>query len=264
MRACITGASTGLGRDMARALARRGWELVLVARRKELLHALATELPVPTQVIVLDLSTADACHRLHDMLADTPIDMLVNNAGFGACGTFLDTPLHRELEMIDLNVQAVHILSKLFLADFQKRGRGYLLNVASVAGFLPGGPLLSTYYATKSYVLSLSHAIHKELSAKNSHVSISVLCPGPIATEFDRVANVTCSLRGADSAEVAEYAISHTLRRKFMLLPNLSAKALRVAWRLLPDPIMLSLIHRSQKKKLTGNRHADTERADKL
>lgn len=259
MRACITGASSGIGRDMARALARRGWELILVARREELLHALAEELAVPVRVIVLDLSTAEACYQLYDMLIDTPVDMLINNAGFGACGEFLDTPLPRELEMIDLNVQAVHILTKLFLANMQTRGHGYLLNVASVAGFLPGGPLLSTYYATKSYVLSLSRAIHKELQTKNSHISISVLCPGPIQTEFDRVANVKLSLRGADSAQVAEYAIAHTLRRRFMILPDLPAKALRLAWRLLPDALLLSLIHRSQKKKLTGGKHADTK-----
>ena len=255
MRACITGASAGLGRDMAYALAKRGWELVLVARRTERLTALAAELSVPVRVISADLSTEAACRALHESLADTPIDLFINNAGFGVVGAFDETPLDRELEMIDLNVQAVHILSKLFLSDFIARGRGYLLNVASVAGFLPGGPLFATYYATKSYVLSLSQALRRELRGKYTHVSVSVLCPGPIATEFDTVAGIPNSLRGADSKQVAEYAISRTLRRKFLLLPHASAKALYVARRLLPDALLLALTHRAQQKK-GGTHHA--------
>ncbi len=253
MLACITGASSGLGRDMARALARRGWSLILIARRVGRLEALARELAVPVRILPADLSTEEGCLGCLEQLSGEPIDLFINNAGFGLCGSFDEIPLERELEMIDLNVQAVHILSKWFLADARTRGRGYLLNVASVAGFLPGGPLFATYYATKSYVLSLSHALHAELRrAANDHLSVSVLCPGPVATEFDTVAGLPSHLRGANSAAVAEYAIAQTLRRKFMILPNFSAKALYLARRCLPVGWLLTATMRAQKKKLTG------------
>lgn len=196
MLALITGASSGIGRDMARVLAGMGWDLILVARRKERLEELKGELTaVSVQTICADLARDDECRRVYELTKDSSVDMLVNNAGFGLAGEFVDTDLDRELEMINVNIRALHILTKLFVRDFVARDSGIILNVASSAGFM-SGPLLSTYYASKNYVLRLTEAIHEELRRRGSHVGISVLCPGPVNTEFDRVADVRFSVKG--------------------------------------------------------------------
>ena len=188
MKALVTGASSGIGRDMARSLSRRGADLILVARRVDRLEQLKAELDTNVQVIGADLSQSQACFDLYDQIKNQGVDIVINNAGFGLFGAFDQTDLERELEMIDTNIRAVHILTKLFLRDFVKKDHGYLLNVASSAAFLPG-PLLSTYYATKSYVLRLTEAVYEELRRRESHVGISVLCPGPVQTEFNDVAD---------------------------------------------------------------------------
>lgn len=187
MKALITGASSGLGRDMARYLASLDWDLVLVARRTERLKELQEELKTSVEIISLDLGIEENCYKLYEMTKDKGIDLLINNAGFGLFGLTTETSLERELEMINLNVKAVHILTKLFLKDFYKKDKGQILNVASSAGFL-AGPRLNTYYATKNYVLKFTLAIYEELRHQKSNVKISCLCPGPVATEFNKVA----------------------------------------------------------------------------
>ena len=146
MKALITGASSGIGRDMARVLAEKGWDLILVARREDRLFALKKEFAgVHVRCIGEDISTKEGCMRLYNNTKDEKIDMLINNAGFGVCGTFLKNDLDEELRMIHTNVIAVHILTKLFVRDFEKRGSGILLNTASFAGFM-AGPMLTGYY----------------------------------------------------------------------------------------------------------------------
>ena len=149
MKALITGASSGIGRDMARVLAAMDIDLILVARRGERLRELQKELAVSVDIIVLDVSVKENCLALYQRLRNASVDFLINNAGFGDFGEFTQTDLNKELDMIATNMQAVHILSKLFLRDFVKRDSGYILNVASSAAFLPG-PLMATYYATKA------------------------------------------------------------------------------------------------------------------
>ena len=161
MKALITGATSGIGREMAKILAARGVDLIIASRDEQRMRHIAKRLPVAVRTIAVDLSKAEDCYRLYDAGKAEEIDILIN-AGVGAYGATWDVPLETELNMLDLNVRAVQILTKLFLADFRKRGSGRILNVASAAGFL-AGPLMSGYYATKGYVLRLSEAISEEL-----------------------------------------------------------------------------------------------------
>ena len=184
MKALITGASSGMGADMARCLVNEGYEVILVARRKGRLEKLAKELGNKATFIVKDISSTFNCMELYNEVKKENIDIFINNAGFGVFGEFYKTSLDKELDMIDLNVKSLHTLTKLFLKDFIKKDRGYILNVASSAGFM-AGPLMASYYATKNYVVSLTSAIYEELKKMGSNVSISAFCPGPVDTEFN-------------------------------------------------------------------------------
>lgn len=248
MKALITGASSGIGRDMARVLSQMGYSLILVARRRERLEELQSELRTEVQIICADLSKEQACFDLYDQVKADKIDILVNNAGFGMFGAFHETDMKRELNMIRVNITAVHILTKLFLRDFKKRNSGMILNVASSAAFLPG-PLLGAYYATKSYVLRLTEAVYEELRRENSMVSVSVLCPGPVRTEFDKTADVTFSVKGLESRKVAEYAIKMLFRKKLIIVPGIMMKCARFVERLLPEKVLLKAAYHMQKRK---------------
>jgi len=249
MRALITGASSGIGRDMARYLAHNGWDLVVVARRTNRLETLKDELKnVDVVCIGADLSKVDECKRVYEMTKDLHIDMLINNAGFGLAGEFVDTDLDTELRMIDTNITALHVLTKLYLGDFYKRDSGVILNVASSAAFM-AGPLLNTYYATKNYVYRLSQAIYQELKEKKSKVKISILCPGPIKTEFLDVADVGFVIRGLDSEYVAKCAVDKALKGKLIIIPGALMKIGKFLLRFTPEKLMLKISYRIQHKK---------------
>lgn len=248
MKALITGASSGMGADMARVLVEAGHEVILVARRKGKLEKLAKELGDNCTVIVMDISSTYNCMELYRMVKKEKIDILINNAGFGLFGEFDESSIDKELDMIDLNIKGVHTLTKLFLKDFKKRDSGYILNVASSAGFLPG-PLMATYYSTKAYVLNLTQAIYEELRRDYSNVSISVLCPGPVDTEFNKVANVSFGLNGLDSETVARYAIKKMFKRKLIIIPGLKMKLAIFFTRFLPRKTLLKIAYGFQNKK---------------
>lgn len=248
MKALITGASTGIGRDMARNLHARGAELILVARNTEKLEELKNELAGKPQVISLDLSIPENCHKLYEMTKNENIDILINNAGYGAYGLSSHVALETELNMIDLNIKAVHILTKLYLADFEKRNSGYIMNVASIAGFL-SGPLMSTYYATKGYVLKFSTAIYEELRRKKSNVNISVLCPGPVDTEFNNRAGVNFMISGHTGKFVADYALKKMFRKKLLIIPGWLIKAGAFFQRLVPTKPLLKICYMLQSCK---------------
>lgn len=250
MKALITGASSGIGADMARVLSEQGFDLILVARRKTRLNRLKKELKTNVEIISMDLSTTYHCMELYNQVKNEDIDILINNAGFGLFGRFSDTKLEKELDMIDLNVKTVHTLTKLFLNDFKKKDHGYILNVASSAAFMPG-PLMATYYATKAYVLHLTEAIHEELRHDGSHVVISCLCPGPVDTEFNKVAGVRFSLRELDSYKVAEYAIKKLFHRKTIIIPGFSIKLGVFMTRLAPRSLVTRITHQIQHRKET-------------
>jgi len=248
VKALITGASSGIGKDMAYVLAQQGWELILVARRTALLEELAQSLPTNCRVITADLGDPKACYDLYEQTRDEGIDMLVNNAGFGLHGEFTSTDLQREEAMIDLNVKALHILTKLFVKDFVSKGSGYILNVASAASFMPG-PLMAAYYATKAYVLRLDLALREELRRRGSKVVISTLCPGPVDTEFNSVADVRFALPGLSSRKVAEYAIRKTLQGKSVIVPGITMKLARLGSNLLPSGLLARVAYCMQRKK---------------
>ncbi|MCI6007518.1 MAG: SDR family oxidoreductase [Ruminococcus sp.] len=249
MKALITGASSGIGRDMARELAKRGCDLILVARRTDRLEEIKNEITgVSVEIIKCDVSTEENCAELYNSVKDKGVDMLVNNAGFGLAGEFLSTDLNRELNMIKTNVVAVHMLTKLFLKDFAEKDRGIILNVASSAAYM-AGPYLSTYYATKNYVRRLTEAVYQELKEKNSNVSVSVLCPGPVNTEFNDVADVKFALKGLSSEYVARYAIEKALKGKLYIIPGLQMKLGVFLLRFTPNKLMLKISAHIQKKK---------------
>lgn len=250
----ITGASSGIGKDISRYLNKLNYDIIIVARNKEKLEDLKRELDSENRgkvdIILADLSNTDECIELHRKVKEKyeNIDLLINNAGFGLFGEFKDTQLNKELEMIDTNIKAVHILMKLFLNDMMEKDSGKILNVASVAGFMPG-PLMATYYATKNYVVRLSQAVREELKKNKSKVSISVLCPGPVSTNFNNVADVKFNLKGMSSQYVAKYAIDKTLKGKFLIKPGISVKLARIGSKIFPDSLAAKICYHMQERK---------------
>ena len=249
MKALITGASSGIGKCMAYELAKRGIDLILVARDEEALNKIKNDVRVNTKVIALDLQVSKNVFKLYDKVQNENIDILINNAGFGLFGLFSETELARELEMIDLNIKAYHILTKLFLKDFIKKDSGYILNVCSSAGFM-AGPRLSTYYATKNYVTKLSMAINEELRERKSKVSISALCPGPVNTNFNKVAHGEFSIKEASPEKVAKYAIDKMFKKKMIIVPTFRMKLAVFGVRLIPYRLQLIIAYHIQGKKL--------------
>lgn len=248
MKALITGASSGIGRDIAHVLGAMGCELILVARREERMEALKEQLPVPVQILCADLSSERECFSLYEQVREERIDILVNNAGFGVFGAFDKTDLTDELKLIDTNIRAVHILTKLFLRDFTARDSGYLLNVSSASAFAPG-PLMAAYYASKAYVLHLTLAVWKELRKQNSHVSISALCPGPVDTEFDLKADVTFTPASKPSDRIAEQAVRQMFARKMLIVPGVQMKLAKFSKRLLPEWAVLAVSYHMQHRR---------------
>ncbi len=250
MKVLLTGASSGIGRDMARILANKKYELVLVARDQKRLEEIKKELEEKTKVeiILADLSQEENCKEIYKKVKD--IDILINNAGFGDCGNFTKTSLDKDIAMIKTNIIAYHILTKLYLTDMKAKNSGKILNVASIAGFMPG-PLMATYYATKNYVVSLSEAIREELNKEKSKVQISILCPGPVNTNFNNVANVKFKLREAESKDIAKYAIKKFEKGKFYIIPGIDIKIAKFGAKILPKNLISKISYMVQKRKIT-------------
>ena len=248
MKALITGASSGIGREFAYQLSSMGYDLILVARRKTRLEALKKDLKNNVKIITLDLASTFNCVKLHDMVQKEEIDIVINNAGFGMVGEFNKTKLEKELDMIDLNIKSVHTLTKLFLKDMKKRNNGYILNVASSAAFSPG-PLMATYYATKSYVYNLTMAISEELKKEHSNIYIGCLCPGPVDTEFNKVAKVEFSMPSQTPEQVVTYTIKKMFKKKKVIIPGNKIKLAHIAQKLFPLKIMLPIVYDIQKDK---------------
>ena len=251
MKVLITGASSGIGKDMARILAQKNYELVLVARDVKKLEETKNELEKITKVEIIstDLSNEENCKELYKKVQN--IDILINNAGFGDCGNFTKTSLEKDLNMIKTNIIAYHILTKLYLIDMKAKNQGKILNVASIAGFMPG-PLMATYYATKNYVVRLSEAIREELKKEKSNIQISILCPGPVETNFNKVANVKFNLREANSMNVAKYAIKKLEKGKFYIVPGIDIKIAKIGAKIIPSNIIAKFAYMAQKKKING------------
>lgn len=249
MKALITGASSGIGLDMARYLATKKYELILVARNKEKLEEIQEKLPTKVTIIVADLSDEQRVKELYAMTKKENIDILINNAGLGVFGPLTETDLNKDLELIETNIKAVHILTKLFAKEMENRETdSYILNVASSAAFQPG-PLMSTYYATKSYVYQLTEALYYEEKKKKTNVHVSVLCPGPVETNFNDVAGVHFSVKPLKSSYVAKYAIDNMFKNKLLIIPGFKMKCAKFFSRFISDKTKLKITYNIQKKK---------------
>ena len=250
MNVLITGASSGIGRDMAREFAMRKYNLVLVGRNVERLNNLKLELEenykVTVKTVSMDLAIEENCKQLYQENKD--IDLLVNNAGFGVFGEFTNTDLQKEINLIQTNIVAVHILTKLYLQDMIKKNEGKILNVSSIAGSMPG-PLMCAYYASKAYVLRLSEGIREELNKKKSNVKISVLQPGPVDTNFNKVAGVQFNLSSKSSEYVAKYAVQKFLKGKFNIVPGFIIKCAKFFSKITPNFIVAKVCYHMQERK---------------
>lgn len=249
MRALVTGASSGIGREISYYLASLNIDLIVVARNKKELEKIKEKVNVDVKIITLDLIKKENVYKLYDLVKNDNIDILVNNAGFGLFGLFNETDLNKELEMIDLNVTTYHILTKLFLKDFVKKDNGYILNVCSSAGFM-AGPRLSTYYATKNYITKLTMAINEELRQMKSNVSISALCPGPVNTNFNKVANGDFSIKEISPKLVAKLAVDKMFKRKMLIIPTFKMQCAVFFTRFIPYRLQLIIAYHIQGKKL--------------
>ena len=250
MKILITGATSGIGLDMARYLSISKHELILVARDRHKLEKVQELLPTKVTIVVADLSNEQKVKELCIIAKQENIDVLINNAGFGDFGYLPDTDLNKDLDMINTNVKAVHILTKSIVKDMEKKDTDtYILNVASSAGLQPGGPLMSTYYATKSYVRSLSESLYYEEKKKKTKVHISVLCPGPVNTNFNNVAGVHFGVKALRSTYVAKYAIDNMFKNKLMIIPGTKMKLAKFFSRFVSDKFLLRIVYRVQKKK---------------
>lgn len=238
MKALVTGASSGIGREIALYLHELGYDLYVVARNQKKLEAVYQNIKNVT-IIELDLKKVENCYQLYEQVKENGIDILVNNASFGDSGNFVSTDLEKELSMINLNVMSYHVLMKLFLKDFIKKNRGRILNVASMAGFMPG-PYMATYYATKSYIVNLSLAVAKELQLDNSSVKVSIFCPGPVKTNFSQKAHVHFKIGSLTAREAGRLAVDGMFQNKLVIIPN-NMKFNYVLTKLAPMKVILKV-----------------------
>lgn len=253
MKALVTGASSGIGRDMAIYLSKIGYDIILVARNEDRLIDVKEKLDTPSDILIADLNKKDDVDKVIDRCKKEKIDVLINNAGFGLYGPFYKSDLDREIEMINVNVIAIHRLTKEVYKMMKDANGGYILNVASSAGLLPGGPLLDTYYATKCYVRSLTLGLYEENRRDLNNVHLSVLCPGPINTNFNNVAGTSFNLKSMSSDFVAKYAIDKMFKNKVVIVPGFMVKCGLFFQRFLGVKLLLKIIYNIQVKK--GNKN---------
>lgn len=258
MYAIITGASSGIGKEMARCLLSR-LDIILVARSEDKLKALTKEYNKLSKrhkynhsvsYYVCDVSRQEECKALYEKYKSYDVQVFINGAGFGALGEFDSIDVDREIDMINTNVVGAHVLTKLFLRDMLKKNRGYILNIASSAGYMPGSPYMATYYASKAYILNLTRAIAREQSVMESNVYVGALCPGPVPTGFNEAAGITEQAKGMSPRKVAKYAIHKMYNEHEIILPGIAAKLTYVLRKFSPDELLLNFAGKWQEKKM--------------
>ena len=256
--ALITGASSGIGQEFAKLLHAEGYKLVLVARNRSRLEEFAKQLDpegkAGIRIVPKDLSAISAAAELGAELSTVgvEIDLLVNNAGFGMWGPFVEMAAEREIEMVQLNVVSVTTLTKEFLPGMVKRGRGGVLNVASTAAFQPG-PLMAVYYASKAYVLSFSEALANEV--KGTGVHVTALCPGPVETGFQKAAKMEDSklvasgqVKMMDARTVAVAGYRGLLAGKAIVIPGFQNRLMANSIRFLPRGLVTTVVRKAQER----------------
>lgn len=252
----VTGGTRGIGEAISREFAKKGYNLIINyvnsnEKAQNLKQELEKEYNITVEVRILDLVNRKNCKELYDEVKKQYgfVDIIVNNAGFGTCGEFVKTDLDKELKMIDTNIVALHILTKLFLKDMVKEDKGYIMNVASIAGFMPG-PLMATYYATKAYVVRLTQSIQQELKMKKSNVKVSILCPGPVKTNFQKIADVKFNIPETKSEDVAKIAVKKMLKNRQIIFTQFHINMTRMIAKILPDKFMAFCCYFIQKRKI--------------
>lgn len=254
----ITGASKGIGRELAIVFAQQGYDLVLIARSKDLLAGLSKKLDrkygVIVTVIEKDLTRTEAPEEIWEELKDREINILVNNAGFGDYKEFAHSEWEKQNLMVQLNVTALMHMTRLFLPAMEERGEGKILNLASTAAFLPG-PNMSVYYATKAAVLSFSQAVSKEV--RKSNVTVTALCPGPTSTNFENAAGLVNSrlfhsLKVTSARKVAVYGYKSLMKGKPVAVEGISNKLMVLGAKLAPRGLVLTMIDQIQSKLREG------------
>ena len=250
----ITGASSGIGREFARRYAKMGCRLILTARRADRLEVLAEELRqahgTVCRILTADLAREEECTRLCKELEGETLDIFINNAGFGVCGSYLETDAAKEEEMVRVNVEAMARLFRFAVRKMQAAGGGTILNVASSAGLLPGGPYMAGYYASKAYVASLTRGVAEELRQMHSPVYVCALCPGPVDTEFNDRAGVIFALKGITPEFCVDEALLGMMRHKIIIVPSAFMRLCTSVQKLVPTPLLMPIVARQQKKKL--------------
>jgi len=244
MKALITGGTSGIGLEMAIYLSELGYDLILVSRNNESIKNIKFNTKVITYSY--DLSIPENCYKLYDKVKDETIDIIINNAGFGAFGDYKNDNIDKELNMINLNIKCLHIFTKLFINNINTK---YILNVSSAAGLLKGGPLMSTYYATKSYVTNYSLGLYEELRRNKSDKHISILCPGPVNTNFNNRAGVKFTINALEAKYVARYAIKKMFKGKLIIIPGLTTKLGIFLSKFIPTKLLLRITYNFQTKK---------------
>lgn len=249
MYAVVTGASSGIGYEIAKILASKKYDLIIVARRKERLVNFKKRLEKKYQIDVIpiftDLSMEENCINLFKKIKKYPVHVWVNCAGFGRLGSFDDVPLQEEIDMIHTNVLAYHIFTKLFI---QEIGKGYILNISSISGFQPD-PMMATYGATKSYLLNWGIAISYELKRHKKNVHLTTVCPGPVKTEFNQVAHTDFDLKYISAKRCAQEAVAGLFKKKPIVIPGNDIKLLRIASKFAPLKLILPIEYKIQVSK---------------
>ncbi len=248
MKALITGGTSGIGKDIAISLANRGYDLILVSRKENELNKIKNKVKTNVTFISLDLTKEEECFKLLDMTKDLDIDVFINNAGYGDIGRINKTDINKEINMVKLNDIATLILGKAFLLRFIEKNKGYVMFVASAAAF-GVAPYMNVYYATKSFVYSLAHGYYRELRDMKSNVRISVLCPGPVKTNFERVANAKFNINSLSSEYVGEYAVKKMLKNKFEIVPGFSIKMGHFFSHFIPKKIISKFLRKQSEMK---------------
>lgn len=246
--ALITGASSGIGYEFALRLDSLGYNTIIVARRESKLIELKNKLKNESIIITSDLSNIDSCKELLNKASNYDIDLFINNAGFGDFNLFKDANTSKIIEMVDVNVKALTYLMKGIIDQFIPKNRGLIINVSSIAGFLPGGPYMSVYYATKSYVTSLTRGVAFEL--KNTNVRVKALTPGPVRTEFNDVANCKFSINSISKEKCVNYAIKKMNKKGIIIAPSLGVRITALFSRFVPTNLLIKICSHAQKKKI--------------
>lgn len=222
MKALITGGASGIGEAISKKLGLLGYEVILVDKNKRKLEKIKDEFETEVEIISMDISSKYNCQKLYNKFKDDDIDIIINCAGIGLYGDFNDIKVDKDLDLIDLNIKALHILTKLFLKDFKEKDKGYILNVGCDASF-KSLPLMATYSASKAYVLNLTVAINEELKKENSNVYIGCFCPESVDTKFNEKLKITPKQK-ITSEEAADIAINGMFKKKTVIVTNFKQK----------------------------------------